>query len=127
MSTPVSNKQQRHLDKLLPPADASEIRKINRLARTDFLAAYKLVTRMSIKSVVNDKAWQALRSSLVGTWKTNARQNVSLLTDYVGDMEDPFKVRRVMNYLTGSAFRIGVISHPGITRLLNQLRQRIKE
>lgn len=71
-----------------------------------------------IKQVVDDPEWQALRRSLVGTWKRTADANVERLASYLGDGSDPLRVRRIVNYLTGSAFRIGVISSPAISALL---------
>lgn len=118
----VDKRQEKHLQKLQPLADSKTIQRIRRLAKKDFASAYAEVTRMDIKSVVNEPKWQKLRSGLVGTWKTNAKKNVELLRTYLGDKTDPFKVRRVMNYLTGSAFRIGVISHDSIDKLLRELR-----
>ncbi len=75
-----------------------------------------------IRDIVNDPKWQKLRGGFVGTWKTHSKENVLALRQYLGAMRDPMKVRRVHNYLTGSAFRIGIISSPGITRLLNEVR-----
>ena len=75
-----------------------------------------------IRKIVDDPEWQKLRQGLVGTWKTNSKASVLTLRKYLGSMKDPMKVRRVHNYLTGSAFRIGIISSPGITKLLNEVR-----
>lgn len=80
------------------------------------------VKALDIKIVVADPDWQKIRSSFVGTWKTDSKKNISILKKYVGDMTDPFKVRRVLNYLTGSAFRMGIINSPEIERLRNQIR-----
>lgn len=80
------------------------------------------VKALDIKIVVADPEWQKIRSSFVGTWKTDAKKNISVLKKYVGDMSDPFKVRRVLNYLTGSAFRMGIINSPEIEKLRNQIR-----
>lgn len=77
---------------------------------------------VDIRQVVDDPTWQALRRSLVGTWKDSPVYNVVKLREYLGDFSDPFKLRRVHNYLTGSAFRIGVISHLEIDLLLEQVR-----
>lgn len=75
-----------------------------------------------IKEIVDDPEWQALREGLVGTWKTNSDKNVKTLRNYLGKMLDPLRVRRVHNYLTGSAFRIGIISSDKVTKLLNEVR-----
>jgi len=76
-----------------------------------------------IKEVVNDSEWQKLRLSFIGTWKTTPTENILKLREYIGDGSDPLKVRRIHNYLTGSAFRIGIISHPEITKFLNEVKQ----
>jgi len=84
------------------------------------------VRSMDIKKVVDDPDWQKLREGFVGTWKAAPVHNTALLRGYVGDMSDPLKVRRVLNYLTGSGFRIGVISHPDITKLRDEIRAKWK-
>jgi len=86
------------------------------------LLNWKEVKSMDIRDVVKDPEWQALRKRFVGTWKSNADQNVIKLRKYVGDMKNPMKVRRVLNYLTGSGFRIGIIDAPSITELREEIR-----
>jgi hypothetical protein len=77
----------------------------------------------NIQQLVKDPEWQKLRKSLVGTWKDTPADNVQKLRDYLGPKPwtDAVKLRIVHNYLTGSGFRIGVISHPDITNLRNQV------
>lgn len=75
-----------------------------------------------IREVVNDPQWQALRKSLVGTWKRDPAGNVAKLRSYLGGGDDPLRNRRILNYLTGSAFRIGIVSHPSISELLAWVR-----
>jgi len=82
----------------------------------------KDVKTLDIKIVVADPEWQKLRSQFVGTWKTNASGNVKLLKAYLDDYTDPFKIRRVLNYLTGSTFRIGIINNQDIEKLRNKVR-----
>lgn len=84
----------------------------------------KEVKALDIKVVVADPEWQKIRSSLVGAWKTNSSKNVKILKDYVGKMDDPFKVRRVLNYLTGSAFRMGIINSDEIENLRSAVRSK---
>jgi hypothetical protein len=79
--------------------------------------------KMSITQVVGDPEWQALRSSFLGTWKFQAGLNCARLREYLGDMLDPFRLRRVLNYLTGSGFRSGNIKNPAIQELLSQVRE----
>ncbi|UPT53353.1 hypothetical protein [Synechococcus phage Ssp-JY38] len=77
-----------------------------------------------IRDVVNDTEWQALRGGFVGTWKRTPAANVVKLREYLGPLDavEYLRFRRVYNYLTGSAFRIGVIQHPDIDVLLSELR-----
>jgi hypothetical protein len=70
--------------------------------------------------IVDNAEWQKLRVSFLGTWKHTPEENVRKLKRYLGNaVRNPRspKFIRVYNYLTGSAFRIGVISHPAITEL----------
>jgi hypothetical protein len=78
---------------------------------------------MNIKEIVNDPEWQSLRRSFVGTWKIFPERNCERLERYLGDFSDPLKLRRVLNYLTGSGFRSGKIKHPGITKLINPIKK----
>jgi hypothetical protein len=78
---------------------------------------------MNIKEIVNDPEWQSLRQSFVGTWKIFPERNCKYLKRYLGDFSDPLKLRRVLNYLTGSGFRSGKIKHPEITELINKIKE----
>lgn len=82
-----------------------------------------------IKNIVNDDEWQALRQSFIGTWSTKKDENVSRLRGYLGKKPwgDKKKLQRVMNYLTGTAFRIGKITSPGIQNLRNEVSAALKE
>lgn len=66
----------------------------------------KEVQRMKMVDIVDESQWQKLRKSLVGTWKSSPIESTQKLKDYVGDGIDPIKVRRVLNYLTGTYFRL---------------------
>jgi hypothetical protein len=77
---------------------------------------------MNIKEIVNDPEWQVLRQSFLGTWKKQPEANIARLRSYLGIMDCPLRFRRVHNYLTGSGFRLGVISHPAIDQFLTELR-----
>lgn len=77
-----------------------------------------------IKEVVNRRDWQTLRKSFLGTWKTHPIQNTNKLREFLGNMltaEDD-KLRIVHNYLTGSGFRLGIIHHSEIEKLLEEVR-----
>jgi hypothetical protein len=76
-----------------------------------------------IQDIVNNAEWQQLRSALVGTWMKQPSENVSTLRNYLNtDRDCTFRWLRVYNYLTGTAFRIGRISHPDIDNLLSEVK-----
>lgn len=77
----------------------------------------------TISEIVNDPEWQRLRASLVGTWKDNLAENVKTLRGYLGDMKDGDKLKRILNYLTGSAFRSGTIKGKPINDLLAEVKE----
>jgi len=80
---------------------------------------------MNIQEIVKLPRWQKLRQSLVGTWKHTPKDNVKRLRKFMGPKpwENERHLRIMLNYLTGSAFRIGIISHPTITKLLNDVKK----
>jgi hypothetical protein len=81
---------------------------------------------VSIKTIVSEPEWQKLRKSFLGTWKKEPEENVKKLRKYLkSNGNDDLAWVRVYNYLTGSAFRIGVISHPTITKLSKEVKEYI--
>lgn len=76
----------------------------------------------TMREVVSLPEWQALRESLVGTWRETPAANVRKLRAFGGDLSDPRRVRILLNYLTGSGFRIGIIQHPAITKYRDEVR-----
>jgi hypothetical protein len=90
---------------------------------------YSFLTETKIQDLVKDEEWQTLRSSLVGTWKTNPERNCKLLKQYLGDIHtcEYKKLRIVLNYLTGSGFRIGIIKHPCIDSLRNEIKSELNK
>lgn len=89
---------------------------------------YSFLTETKIRDLVKDEEWQKLRSSLVGTWKTYPERNCKLLRNYLGDIQTCSyeKLRIVMNYLTGSGFRMGIIKHPCISQLRKDISVEMK-
>ena len=77
---------------------------------------------MNIGEIVNNKEWQDLRISFLGTWKKTPELNVLRLRTYLENMTCPYKLRRVHNYLTGSGFRLGIIKNKEIDNLLVEIR-----
>jgi hypothetical protein len=82
---------------------------------------------MKIQDIVNNEEWQAIRRSMVGTWKKTPEDNCKKLEEYLGDFSDYYKLRRVLNYLTGSGFRLGIIQHPAIDTLREKVKQHLKQ
>jgi hypothetical protein len=83
-----------------------------------------------IREIVDDAEWQALRGSLVGRWKGHPDACLAALKKYGGDLRDPMRVARLLNYLTGSGFRTGKLSTPKTAAYLLKVRaayQRAKE
>ena len=77
-----------------------------------------------IREIVDRKDWQDIRKSLIGTWKYTPVQNVEKLERWLSEgKEELDRYIIIYNYLTGSGFRIGVISHPRISLLRNNVLQ----
>lgn len=84
---------------------------------------HQSVSAIDIRVVVDDPEWQELRKSFLGTWKKTPEANVEALWSYLWkDLGDPLRWRRVHNYVTGSAFRMGVIAHHEVDEILEFVR-----
>lgn len=83
----------------------------------------KEVRAANIKVVVASPEWQKIRHDFIGTWNDTPEENVKRMRDYIGNMSDPIKVRQVLNYVTSSGFRIGIISHTSITKFREEVRE----
>jgi len=82
-----------------------------------------------INKLVRCPEWQALRVSLLGKWMKEPEWAVGRLVGYLGPIETTSidKIKVVKNYLTGTGFRTGLIKHPLITDLRQQLsRERLR-
>jgi len=81
-----------------------------------------------IQEIVKRKDWQAVREKLVGNWKEKPEWCCSQLREWLGPVskasED--KLRIMMNYLTGSGFRMGKIKHPCIQKLRTEVSVEMK-
>jgi DNA-directed RNA polymerase beta subunit len=82
-----------------------------------------------IPELVKRNDWQNIRKDLVGTWNKNPKENIKILRKWIGDFKnnDLDKLRIVMNYLTGTAFRIGKITHPDIQKLRDDISKSMKD
>lgn len=85
-----------------------------------------------ISELVKNKEWQKVRESLLGQWKTKSEWCIKQLRDYLGPIDEASedKLKIVMNYLTGTGFRIGTISsrdNPGIPALRGEISAEMKK
>ncbi len=79
--------------------------------------------------LVHSKEWQKVRKSLLGQWKIRPEWCCDQLRRYLGytlQRTHKEKIKVVYNYLRGSGFRIGKISHVCIAALRLQLSSEIK-
>ena len=82
------------------------------------------VRAMDIRVIVAQPEWQQIRHDFVGTWKNKdkVKDNIKRMRDWLGDGTDPIKVRQILNYVTGSGFRIGIITDPAIDTFRDEVR-----
>lgn len=81
------------------------------------------VKATNIQEVVDDPEWQKLRLWLKGKWAQQGPECVKRLRDYFNkDKSDPWRVRRVLNYVTCSGFRTGAIKEPLVDSLRDEVR-----
>lgn len=85
------------------------------------------VLGVNIKDIVALPEWQTLRESFVGKWKSQPDENLSMLKEFAGNLEtlSNRRLRIVQNYVTGSGFRIGVISSPEILKFIEEVRSEV--
>jgi hypothetical protein len=78
-----------------------------------------------IQEIVKDPEWQKLRKSFLGRWRANPTVCLGELKAYLGNVTDRHDHRfiHVYNYVTGTGFRVGIISHPSITDFVLFLRK----
>lgn len=64
-----------------------------------------------IRELVKDPEWQKVRKELLGNWMKRPNWCCMKLRQYLGSIHSTSddKLRIVMNYLTGTAFRMGKI------------------
>jgi len=77
----------------------------------------------NIKVVVNDPEWQTLRLWLKGKWVAMGPECANRLRKYFEvDKTNPWRVRRVLNYVTCSGFRTGAIKESSVDALREEVR-----
>lgn len=92
----------------------------------------KTTHNKSVSELVKDPEWQKVRQSLLGKWKSNPDWCIQQLRNYLGPISETEedKLIIVLNYLTGSAFRTGVISsrdNPKISKLRGEISAELKK
>ena len=81
------------------------------------------VKASNIQDVVNDQEWQTLRLWLKGKWAKFGPECSKRLRNYFEtDKTNPWRVRRVLNYVTCSGFRTGAIKEPSVDSLRAEVR-----
>ena len=81
------------------------------------------VKATNIQEVVDDPEWQTLRLWLKGKWAKQGKECVDRMRDYFKvDKENPWRVRRLLNYLTCSGFRTGAIKEESASELREEVR-----
>ena len=81
------------------------------------------VKATNIQEVVDNPEWQRLRLWFKGKWATRGKECAKKLREYFEkDKNDPWRVRRVLNYVTCSGFRTGAIKEPSIDSLREEVR-----
>lgn len=75
--------------------------------------------RKPVRELVKNQEWQKVRKDLIGKWKSDPIGCCKKLRSFLGSVKSANndKLRIVMNYLTGTAFRTGRVKHPCITTL----------
>jgi hypothetical protein len=73
--------------------------------------------------LVRSSSWQAVRKSLLGQWARRPQWCCSQLRKYLGPINKTStdKLNVVMNYLTGTGFRTGIIKHACVSNLRKQI------
>jgi len=97
--------------------------------KTKKLRQKRLAEQKVMRQLVQNPKWQAVRRSLVGTWKEKPEWACNQLKQFLGQISKTSddKLRIVMNYLTGSGFRMGKISHPCIASLRTQISMEMRK
>lgn len=83
----------------------------------------------AMKQLVQRNDWQSVRKRLIGTWAKKPEWACNQLRRFLGQISttEDAKLRIVMNYLTGTGFRTGRISHPCVSGLRTQISMEMKK
>lgn len=101
----------------------------NELTYQQKLDSEEYVLKMNIQDIVKIQEWQTLRTYFVGKWKVQPEKNLQMLKDFAGDLSklSNRRLRIVQNYVTGSAFRIGIISNNDIQKFTDDVRKEVTD
>jgi len=82
-----------------------------------------------IKQLVKNIDWQKTRESLLGNWSQYPDWCCKQLRTYLGPINSTSddKLRITMNYLTGTAFRIGKIKPSCVLKLRAEISAEMKK
>lgn len=88
--------------------------------------------KKQLKDLVKDPEWQKLRQKLIGQWKNRPDWCIQQLREYLGPINKSSdeKLYIVLNYLTGTGFRVGMISsrdNPEIAKLRGEISAELKK
>lgn len=83
----------------------------------------------AIRDIVKDPSWQKTRKSLLGKWKSKPEWCCGELKKWIGPLDKATvtQLRIMMNYLTASAFRMGIIKHDCILSLRTAVSMEMKK
>ena len=87
-----------------------------------------MTNKKPIRDIVKDPSWQKVRVSLLGKWAKEPEACCRKLEACLGSVHSAHedKLRRVMNYLTGTGFRTGRIKHPCISKIRASISAEMK-
>jgi hypothetical protein len=79
--------------------------------------------------LVKNEEWQKVRKSLLGQWKNRPEWCCNQLRKYMGSVSSTSddKLRILINYLTGTGFRSGLIKPPCVIKLRGEISAEMKK
>lgn len=81
-----------------------------------------------ISKLVKNPEWQSVRVKLLGNWKNNPDWCCRQLRNYMGNVSTTSddKLRILLNYLTGTGFRSGLIKPDCVIKLRAEISAEMK-
>ena len=85
--------------------------------------------KVPMMELVKNEEWQKVRTSLLGKWMSKPDWCCEQLRKYMGSIESTTddKLRILMNYVTGTAFRIGKINPPCVLKFRAEISAEMKK